>query len=1751
MATPAVAALWQHPFVDVFKYAVTVRMETMTRGDVEQLVDKLIRKNVYRLRGKIAASNYLRIPKDIHTLPSMHLTGRFVYMELRRMQSNSVTFHFEVSTKKKTTLRLTFSTMYSNVRSMGINLRVPLTLTDKWTVVALDMLQLLDLHTSASYNREGFDALKTIVLCSSMYVRGVYTSDILYIPETLPKAMKFPLVKPMEGGVQTTNTWDATYDWRWLPQLPCEPTSNAKSSLSINHSHDIRDCVRSPSRTCDSPESKGPSPPAKSPRCSPTNRPKLTFNPTTADDNEAQLEASRARVLDKADMILKKAGIHRTSPPKSYVKAKYEPSGVYTPTKYGNHAGFRAANPVVWPSPALTLRRVIGYSVLHRRALAWASASSMFFYASESTVIVGRRDGQPSLPSSSSTTSPVAIAQEFLLGHTDNVTALAYSPTASLLVSAQGGLSPRVRIWLLTPKGHCIASVKAHAQGVDALSFSRNGTQLCGVGKDYKRRTQILVWDVATPTQPVLVAKQLCDYSIANMKFSPHEHDRLVSCGRESIRFWRVKAGHLPGCPVILHEYARDTWFTDLDFDPVVMGNQPNRPLYVASSHGTVLVIDYDSMALTCVYKLHNGPIHCLRVNEGFCVTGSEDGYIRVWPLDFSDFYLEAAHEAPVACLDLSVDGLHALIGCENGTIGVLEIGTQRYTSVVRAHTSSITAITLSPRSDSFVSTSKDGTIRMWDIATGTQTYEFQMQDDMAATAIAYHPRKDVLAVGFASGMLRLFDIPTMQVQETYQQHRGRVASIVYGRSACYSTGADDQQLCCYQAHATTVHMVNCSFPTNAPDKGRLALHMGLKLLAVVGKDASVVELRDMYTLRVVRLAQGKHQPLRLLGFVEAQVVALETTSQRVVFFCAATGSVHQTFPALCSGGPMGDVAFTATGRYAFTGRIDQPHLHAVMLETSTQLRAVQLFPGQASGVAQVGLCADGQTLVSCGAGSAVYVWSFHGPAPDQEAGGAQIQEHNVGDNNLRDEASSDDDTAFYDLPQPVVDNNDNSDDTVDSDEVPNLHVPTPMQPPIKEREVLQPVTRSMECLHHHTVGWNMPRHHRPAAAPPVIVWSSVTGHIVAAAGSTLLIESPLEKKQTTVQHHKSDVIGLCMSHDEAFVASFDLDSVVIWRIDPWELIVAFSWPADSMSNFVVWRPDGLHVLGVATKPGETTLLLWNVQESALVARVTTQVTIGQVVWAMPPLNEYDTIQGREILFFTSVPLQGWVVSSSVLEPVSFSHANAVSLVQTSSELPHCVLLYSASDHTVSFFDVRSQTITGAVSTLRRRHVVRHMHWVHPYLIVATDTAPCLWVYVVHLDSFTLSLHTSRTPDDLEIHTVRLDHAIAFMSWNDRAQGLVQTTNGSLWFVEAESHTKQLLRRIHDSAVECIQSSSTHVVTLSGGHTIRLWSTASLDQVAAVTTPDGGICVDVNAAWCVVGFQDGSFRVYDIHLTLVYASRGDEFTRTTATPSSSPKSPRRNTTPTLPPPIQHLLLLDDSASVLVASASGRCVMFNVPTKHVQPINLPFGGATSIPVPPNALASQIKIHGSLVSLQSGGLSTWLAVWQSAASDKCYANVFTNVTTTQDAWELVGASRPYAASTIFCSAALSTTLVLYSARGAVEGRCFVQRQVLFRMNVDVVPTMMQVHGHHVLCRGKSHDNTDNHNMVYVLDVANESIHQAMSRHDHSVMLLEDAALVAVSGQFVVVCQGNRIAKVELVVGTTELPRPSRVVGSVQLD
>lgn len=55
--------------------------------------------------------------------------------------------------------------------------------------------------------------------------------------------------------------------------------------------------------------------------------------------------------------------------------------------------------------------------------------------------------------------------------------------------------------------------------------------------------------------------------------------------------------------------------------------------------------------------------INSMAVNETFCVTGSDDGFLRLWPLDFAHVYLEAEHEGPVTAVNFSSDGLKILAG--------------------------------------------------------------------------------------------------------------------------------------------------------------------------------------------------------------------------------------------------------------------------------------------------------------------------------------------------------------------------------------------------------------------------------------------------------------------------------------------------------------------------------------------------------------------------------------------------------------------------------------------------------------------------------------------------------------------------------------------------------------------------------------------------------------------------------------------------------------------------------------------------------------------------------------------------------------------------------------------------------------------------------------------------------------------------------------------------------------------------------
>lgn len=50
--------------MEIIKYGITHRsIGYLQLGDVEQVHDQILRKSVFRIRGSVAATNYLRVPR--------------------------------------------------------------------------------------------------------------------------------------------------------------------------------------------------------------------------------------------------------------------------------------------------------------------------------------------------------------------------------------------------------------------------------------------------------------------------------------------------------------------------------------------------------------------------------------------------------------------------------------------------------------------------------------------------------------------------------------------------------------------------------------------------------------------------------------------------------------------------------------------------------------------------------------------------------------------------------------------------------------------------------------------------------------------------------------------------------------------------------------------------------------------------------------------------------------------------------------------------------------------------------------------------------------------------------------------------------------------------------------------------------------------------------------------------------------------------------------------------------------------------------------------------------------------------------------------------------------------------------------------------------------------------------------------------------------------------------------------------------
>lgn len=246
--------------------------------------------------------------------------------------------------------------------------------------------------------------------------------------------------------------------------------------------------------------------------------------------------------------------------------------------------------------------------------------------------------------------------------------------------------------------------------------------------------------------------------------------NRMLSCGRDNVRVWRVRHGALRSSPVNLARHHDDAVvFTALAFhtgaSESASGSTTTKPsgrrkapgsttsgtecvrVFVASSGGRVLDIDIETMRLLAVHTLSSDGITCMSSCDAFIATGGVDGRLWVWPLDFSESFMVAEHNAALTNVGVCANNGLVLAGTQHGTLGVLDIATKEHTTVMRSHTADVVAVVMHRTLPQFASLSNDMTIRVWCLETHAQLFEFTAPED-APSCGDYHPAAHLLCCG-------------------------------------------------------------------------------------------------------------------------------------------------------------------------------------------------------------------------------------------------------------------------------------------------------------------------------------------------------------------------------------------------------------------------------------------------------------------------------------------------------------------------------------------------------------------------------------------------------------------------------------------------------------------------------------------------------------------------------------------------------------------------------------------------------------------------------------------------------------------------------------------------------------------------------------------------------------------------------------------------------------------------------------------
>ena len=349
-----------------------------------------------------------------------------------------------------------------------------------------------------------------------------------------------------------------------------------------------------------------------------------------------------------------------------------------------------------------------------------------------------------------------------LRGHSETVTAVAFSPDGTLIATASE--DDTARTWT-TASGISHTCFSGHGDTVTAVAFSPDGTQLATASDDVTAR----IWDTATGTRQHTLFGHIGP--VTTVAFSPGGGAVATASWDGTARVWDAATGAL--LTIFAGHQAR---VYAVAFSP------DGTQLATASTDETARIWDAATGAHRTTLTGHDGIVTAVAFSpDGAQVaTASGDGTARIWDAATGTHRITlTGHNGLVRSVAFSPDGTQVVTASDDRTARIWDAGTGIRLTTLTGHGSILNAVAFSPDGALIATASTDRTAHTWDIATGTQRTSF-IGHKSYIYAVAFSPDGRLLATASADGSARTWDAASGAQLAMLRGHQKRVRAVAF-----------------------------------------------------------------------------------------------------------------------------------------------------------------------------------------------------------------------------------------------------------------------------------------------------------------------------------------------------------------------------------------------------------------------------------------------------------------------------------------------------------------------------------------------------------------------------------------------------------------------------------------------------------------------------------------------------------------------------------------------------------------------------------------------------------------------------------------------------------------------------------------------------------------------------------------------------------------------------------------------------------